>query len=492
MLKKAALALALLLVCASPSWATNYFISPSGSDGANGLSTGTAWLTPNHALNCGDVITAAASSSYSAANFNSGDWGTVTCPSSNDVAWLKCATFDACKITSTSLDGIRVDKSYWGVVGWEVTTTTAQGIGCFVATSDTSGVTAHHIIFANNVANGCMGGGFTTYNLNSTTSVDYIVIVGNIAYNAAQGNTHCFSAISIYQPAASDSNAGTHMYVAGNFAYDTLEPATCNTTPSTDGEAVIFDTFDGDQLPMAAAYVQQGVIQNNLGMLNGGMGFEVLNNTTGGTSATVYVKYNTAYGNNTDPNQTGGCLGHSEMAPRYTKNTTYDHNLAQTKTGTGCSSAAIYGSFVETVNGTDTVPTGWYYSAAGHPTGSDNATGFSFGTITTTNPVFANPVDPGAPSCGSFSSTVACMATPIANFTPTTGGATAFGYQPVSNTSVVDSLFPAWLCTATGVLNANIPAGLITPGCGFAAGGGNVSGQLTGGMMSFVSEDKSK
>lgn len=495
MLKRAALLIVLCLACVSPSWATSYFISPTGSDGAAGTSSGAAWLSPNHALNCGDTISAAAGT-YATANFQSGKWGTVTCAGGNNVAWLICATFDACKVSSTTSDAIHIDKSYWGVVGWEATTTTSQFGGCFVAAAVTSGVTIHHIIFADDVANGCMGGGFTFYNLNSTTSVDYLVIIGNIAYNAAQGNTHCFSAISIYQPVASDSNAGTHMYVAGNFSYATVDPATCNSTASTDGEAVILDTFDGSQLPMATQYTQQAVVQNNIGFFNGGRGFEVFNNQTGSTHATIYVKYNTAYGDMTDNNQTGGCLGRAELAIGYTKNTNYDHNLAQTKAGTSCSSGLLYAVTVETGDGTDTVTGNWYYSAAGNNLLIDASTGFSLGSGNTsgTNPSFTNPVNPGAPSCGSFGSTVACMATVITDYTPTTGGATAAGYQAVSNTSITDSLFPAWLCVGTGTLNTNIPAGLITPGCGVAGGGGGgaLSGTMAGGMLSFVSEEKPK
>ena len=39
-----------------------YYMSPTGSDSNNGLTAATAWATPNHAVNCGDVIIAAAGS----------------------------------------------------------------------------------------------------------------------------------------------------------------------------------------------------------------------------------------------------------------------------------------------------------------------------------------------------------------------------------------------------------------------------------------------
>src|SRR6266702_8028290 len=115
--------------------ASTYYLSPYGSDSNSGLSTSASWLSPNHSLNCGDVIVAAASTSYSATNFYTGKWGTVNCSAGNNVAWLKCATFDACKIYTTNNQGMWVDKSYWGVQGWEVTTSDSDVYGtCFLAT----------------------------------------------------------------------------------------------------------------------------------------------------------------------------------------------------------------------------------------------------------------------------------------------------------------------------------------------------------------------
>jgi hypothetical protein len=88
--------------------ASTYYLSPYGSDSNSGASTSAAWLSPNHSLNCGDVIVATASTSYSASNFYTRKWGTVNCPAGNNVAWLKCATFDACKISTTANQGMWV------------------------------------------------------------------------------------------------------------------------------------------------------------------------------------------------------------------------------------------------------------------------------------------------------------------------------------------------------------------------------------------------
>ena len=57
-----------------------YYMSPTGSDSNNGLTAATAWATPNHAVNCGDVIIAAPGT-Y---NGNFSSWGKVSsCPSTS-------------------------------------------------------------------------------------------------------------------------------------------------------------------------------------------------------------------------------------------------------------------------------------------------------------------------------------------------------------------------------------------------------------------------
>ena len=272
-MKASLLALCLLSV---PCWATSYYLSPTGSDAANGTSTGTAWLSPNHALNCGDTITAAAGT-YAAANFTTGQWGTVTCAAGNNVAWLKCATFDACYISANSAGGlatIYVDKSYWGVQGWEVTNQNNQYQACFGAFPNAaSPVQIHHIIFANDVARYCFGSGFSSAN-NGLVGVDYLVIIGNIAYDTVLGNGECYSAINYYQPVNSDSLPGTHLYAAGNFAWANIEPATCNGGAPTDGVGITFDTFSNVNTASLPAYTGQAVADNNILIWNGNAGIE--------------------------------------------------------------------------------------------------------------------------------------------------------------------------------------------------------------------------
>jgi len=456
-MKRLALAI-LLFTLASPAWATTYFLAPAasgGNDSNNGTSASTPWLTPNHAVNCGDVILAAAGT-YTDTNFAGGLWGTVTCAAGNNVAWLKCATFDTCKITvSGSFNEMDVSASYWGVQGWEVTATSDTN-QCFES-YPTAGVQLHHIIFANNIANGCYSGGFGAGN-NGTAGVDYIAIVGNIAYNGAKSSAECTSGIDIFEPINSDTLPGTHDYIAGNFSWSNVDANRCAGTAPTDGEGVLLDTINGsgDGVP----YTGQIVVYNNILLANGSAGFEVYNNNASGTKATIIAQYNTLWGNNNDANLSNGACG--EMFINASLDTTLTHNLAMTNAATGChSSSALYAFMIIDGNGSDTVDNNWGYSAAEHYDNAINSSGFVIGSqnVFGTNPGFTNATTPGAPSCGSATSVPNCMATVISNFTPTVTAAKAYGYQAPSLTSVNDPLFPAWLC------NVNLPVGLVTIGC---------------------------
>ena len=440
--------------------ASTYYLSPYGSDSNSGASTSATWLSPNHSLNCGDVIVATASTSYSASNFYTRKWGTVNCPAGNNVAWLKCATFDACKIYTTANQGMWVDKSYWGVEGWEVTTSASDTYGtCFTATpAYSSPQQIHHIIFANDVANGCSQGGFTSVN-HSTVGVDYFAVIGSIAYNAAQGSATCTSGISIYQPRQSDSASGTHIYVAGNFSYGNLEPDGCAGTTPTDGEGIIFDAFDGSQNGLSP-YAAQAVAYNNIVVNNGAKGIETNDNTNGSSHATIYFKQNTSWGNLTDPHQSWtGC---AEVSLYRASDTHITNNLISTKSATGCSGHAIYGLAVSTSDGSDSATTNFVYGYSGYNTFLYDSGSFSYGSTNHlgTSPNFTNPVAPGAPQCSGTANVPSCMASVVANFTPKAGSASVgFGYQKPSTTSVSDPLYPRWLCTA------NLPSGLVTPGC---------------------------
>lgn len=451
---------ALIIAFSLQASAASYFISPTGNDGNAGTSSGSPWLSPNHALNCGDTISAVAGT-YSQFNFGSTKWGTVTCSAGNNVAWIICATFDACKIAATANHaGMWVSANYWGVQGWEVAAT-GNFSDCFNATP-TGASTIHHVIFANNVCNGG-GAGIVTSSENSTTSIDYVAFVGNIAWNASQSTSLCASGFSIYEPIASDTSPGTHIYVAGNFSFDNATPTNCLNPQTYDGNGFVFDDW-GNAQSGGAPYAQQAVIENNIAVFNGGDGIGLTGNGT--ANSHIYIRQNTTVSNYQASNITApqGACGDLELEGPLSLVEAYG-NLTVTKGALGCltSSQTLYGIVLNNADATNHTYNNFIYSAAGNNVGIYTNNGFVDGPSehTGVNPSLANILDPGQPSCGSATSVPNCMATVIANFKPATAAAKPYGYQAVQTTGTqsYDPLFPQWLC------NVNLPSGLVTMHC---------------------------
>ncbi len=442
--------------------ATSYYMAPGeggGNDANSGLSPQAPWLSPNHRLNCGDVIYAKPGV-YNHENFYTGKWGKVNCPTGDNVAWLTCQTFDKCKISTTSDQGMWVDQSYWGVQGWEISTSPSDLYGtCFIAQPNWVAPTEiHHIIFANDIANGCSQSGFAVVN-HGAVSVDYFAVVGTIAYNTSQGSGTCASGITIYQPVQSDSLPGTHLYIAGNFSYANLEPSQCNGTPPTDGEGIILDTFDGSQGGLPSPYAAQAVVENNIVAGNGGKGIEVANNTKGSSHATVYINQNTSWGNLIDRNQ--GWSGCGEIAVTEAFNTHVTNNLVATRSASDCGGHAIFAIAIAGGDASDTVTHNYAFGFGGNNTFSYKSASFSFGETNTlgVSPVFSTPRVTGPPTCEDTANVAACMASMIKDFIPTAPAAAAYGYQVPKSTSAANPLFPKWLC------HVHLPEGLITSGC---------------------------
>ena len=450
-----------LLSCISPitAFATTYYLAPAangGNDSHNG-SYSSPWLSPKHNLNCGDVIIAQ-SGWYDSNNFNAGHWGNVSCSGNNNVAWLQCTSFDSCKIYSTN-EGINVDHSYWGVQGWEVTIADGTNGFCFgAAPSSANWVNIHHIIFANNIANGCQAGGFSTYNLGNS-GVDYVVIMGNIAYNSIKGSAECYNGISVYEPVQSDWVSGTHIYIADNFSWGNFQPNYCGGVQAWGGNGIIFDTFDGSGTNLPNVYGAQAVAQNNVTFGNGGHGIEVQNNVRGSYHAPIYLAYNTSWGNEVKYNQQTNHLC-AEVLLNSAYSVQERYNLVATQNSTECAGNPIYALSVYNVNGSV-----WIYDNFAFGVGGQNTFKYAYGAFgydsnntLGVDPYLQNAYTPGAPSCGGTGTVANCMGWLTSNFLPTVAAAKPYGHQWPGNYGY-DPLFPQWVC------NTNIPSGLIKRGC---------------------------
>ena len=442
-----------------------YYLSPNGKDSNSGLSQSTPWLTPRHSLTCGDVILASPSGNYSYVNFAPGQWGQVSCPLSKKVVWLKCAVFDSCKIVTplgVQTFGMSVSASYWGVQGWEISVLgrVKNGLSCFNAGPADNNASIHHIVFANNVANVCDLAGFGAGNVyDGTASVDYIAVVGNIAYGAGTSNTGCGSGIGIYQPVAIDNKKGTHLYIAGNLSYGSTNPANAN---CYDGNGIIFDTFDGHaNLPFS--YAQQAVIENNIAVSNDGVGVRVEYNNSGKgpEHAQIIVRHNTIWGNSQGVYQYGSpdC---GELQFFDTVTTRGEYNLAVTNQpgcyGDPANPNPAYN--VKNVNATNHLTKNWGFSATKTYTQATNSPTFKFAADNVfLNPLLTKPAVPKAPHCSTYADVPSCMAPVVAAFKPLKIAATPYGFQSPSRTPIVDDLFPAWLC------DVDLPPGLVSMGC---------------------------
>ena len=432
-------AISVAMLIAMRAGAATYYVSPIGSDSNAGTSVGSPWLTPNHSLNGGDVIIAA-SGTYAYLNFTAGQWGTVTCSGAHCVARLTCNTFDACKMTS---GGIHIDQSHWQVDGWEFSST--GGGGCLGASPGASS-NLQDIVIANNVVNNCGGPGIFTYNNGSTSGADYVAVIGNIVYHAAYVNsTGCNSGIDLFvPPVASDTVAGTHVYVAGNFSYDTVEPNPCGGGTPTDGEGIIVDET-------AATYYQQVVIDNNITFLNAGRGIAQAH------PGSTFIRANTSVWN-----AKSLYIG-SEQAEILFNNVGINNqaflNLTLTSGATSPGGSSIYNYYVENTNGNTKIFSNFGYSAAGQNISVNSSPGFVAGVNLFGSDPVISVSDPGAPGCGAYANTVACMSSVIAMFTPGNSAALPYGYQMPSTTPIHDSLYPKWLC------GLPLPSGLVTPGC---------------------------
>lgn len=559
-----------------------YFLANSGgSDGNAGTSTGAAWNTANHAVNCGDEIVVQ-SGTYSARFFQ--NFGTVTCGANGSTsggvggaggvftANLVCAVPYAC-----ISDGIWVNKSNWSVQGFTVSDVSSNTAVAMRATPTGAGTTLSYVAFINNVCTGaslaCFYGGGST---DATKSVDEFALIGNVAFNGSQSSGQCGSGLSINTPLAVDSFAGTHIAVIGNYAYGNINgicgansgghgafstdnggtgsgsstvivasatgmlagfpigvqnaagivitgisqpnwitsistnTLTLNTVTSgtiangasiatgltTDGEGLIFDTWDSN------AYAKQAYVSQNVFWGNGGNGMVLLCNSACAAGLNITVDHNTVYGNLQD-------YKHSSWGAEFNFNTgasfagtfTITNNIVEasviTPTGSpstfknvGGTNVGMGNSVVSailnpgyTVNGnffksaaSATCPTGSTCNGASNDVSYFNGANYASGNTFGTSSGMAAPgsLPTTAPNCSGQTNVRQCMvaAGVVADVVPS-GGAASLGFQPIG-TCGPDSKWPTWVNylayhSVSGYANGatiTLNSGLVAKPCG--------------------------
>ena len=463
-------------------------MSPTGSDSNNGTSAATPWATPNHAVNCGDVIIAAAGSYPDIQGFGS----VSSCPSTSGgidgtggvyFATLLCggSYVGSCYITTrTNTSGnttaIQVGSSNWAVEGWYVNTGN-QGRAFEAYACSYNGGMKHHIAFINNIsANNFLGAGTNDCGQNegstavpSPAGTDYVAIIGMIAQNSAQ-DPICLAAIGVTFPGILDTNAGTHYYVYNNFSYANQNVG-CRSVSDT--EDYMFDTFSWHNA------LSPGILANNIGYSADRMCIQLFDNRSGAYAEQLKVYNNTCYMNNLHPEADwiDGEINLNVASGSVQWTVTLSNNIAYQPLSAPLSGSAelaawvffpqfgFSGTMANGGTGTQnvymanntTARRAYYnstYSAQSQAAGLLGTNTYTAPNFTNTTDLLANQV--GVPNCTGFANTTECMGwnantktltTPsvISDLVPTASGTTGKGYQRASTTCAANADYPTWL-----------------------------------------------
>lgn len=455
-----------------PTGDSLHFITTSGNGGSD-VNDGLAptvggghgpWLTPNHALHCGDVILAQGASNYDFTNFSSNFGAVTNCPSTTGgidgnggiyFVTLLCAgsSVGDCGIPPSGCAGanaaaMNINANNWAVEGWKVSLgykpdpSPCTGFGIAVDTSAGPGV-LHHIAMINNIAT-FNASGFTANsmgaNAGSGFGVDYWAIVGNIAQDSA-GRCDGFydAAIDVIGTKNFDTVAGTHYLVDGNFSYNNQQgkgsgSTVCPSSGASDGESYMFDTLD------ALSTSNKIVFRNNFGVLSERFGLQIFYQALSVTSLPLFVYNNTLFASMAESNSTPATMstfgdydiqstGASLPWVISVYNNIAKENWANGTTGTGDNTYALMigGNYTTTTIGnTGSNPSGSENIFKGKMTsctasfcdGGNNAASFgtsgNLGVNTYTDPLFNNESDLltnriGPPNCSGFTNTAACL-----------------------------------------------------------------------------------
>lgn len=471
-----------------------HYMSPTGSDSNNGLTPATAWRTPNHNLNCGDVIIAAPSATTYGAFTNHGTvsncpsttggidgtggiWGAVVLCGGTDLG----ETGNGCRTSQ-----VNNQQSFWAYIGWTCNGGATNGSGgnrCYELHAAASATTQlHHQMYINDIAyntpqsfdtNDSVNVGGENHNVPGNGG-DYVAIVGMISQDGGSDSV-CTAAVSLVAMSPFDSLPGTHAYVYGNWLYN-VESANCT---ASDVEAIMIDT------PDAHGYSNQIVIANNMTWSSTRFGFQFFCQNFNVTTATAIYHNNTGY-NNLINIGNESVAGDVNLAAARTPTSNcagvtlnIRNNLVQTTRATsGSISGPVYAGVFggQTWNNLTIGGTGnenWFRGISTRCAGSScNGSGptfdvtvfngNSFGTNLYGDPGFQNTADLLAnwvtqiPNCAGFATTTACMGynvttqvltpnTPISDLKPTVSGTATKGYQLPSATCNMNAEYPAFL-----------------------------------------------
>jgi parallel beta-helix repeat protein len=280
------------LINATISFASNYYVSPAGSDWNNGLSTSFPFQTLQHAADLtfpGDtvfVMTGTYTNMNTGSNilniYNSGTaskWIVYkNYPGSSPIIKLHehWAGIQVQGADYVVIDGFTVignnDAITFSVAQSQKNNlnnpaTSGNGIGCAPEYNNPSNK-SHHVIVRNCTVSKCGGGGIYS------TNADYLQIENNTISECGWYSPYGNSGISLYQNWNSDSSTGIKNYITGNTCYRNEEYIPFYAAGRiSDGNGIIIDDGRNTQNGSAlGAYAGKTYIANNLVFDNGGRG----------------------------------------------------------------------------------------------------------------------------------------------------------------------------------------------------------------------------
>ena len=277
--------------------AVTYYVSGTGSDSNDGLSTGTAFLTLQQAANVtqpGDIVLVM-NGTYT--NSCTGcDVLNVATPGTAN-AWITYKAYpgQTPKISFNGWAGIffsptaaYIEVNGFTVLGNNYNVTLQQAQNQSTTTPDptfngncisadgragTATVRPHHIRILNNIIGACGGGGI------GTAWSDYVTISGNTIYDSAWYSIYGASGISTWENWNYDNSTGYRMIITGNRLFGNQEQIPVFSDGQiTDGEAIIVDSTRNSAYQPSIGlppYTGRTLIANNVIYNNGSSAIEV-------------------------------------------------------------------------------------------------------------------------------------------------------------------------------------------------------------------------
>jgi hypothetical protein len=301
----------------APVVGKTYYVSGAGSDSADGLTMGTAFLTLQHAANltqpgdtvyamngtytnsCAgcdvlDITTAGTDNGWITYKAYPGQTPLISFNGWNGILVEKTAAY--IEVNGFSVEGNNYNVTLAGALAQSYTTPDPAYNGNCIATDGRTGTATqrvHHVRILNNTAWACGGGGV------GTAQSDYVTIQGNTIYDSSWYSIYGGSPISTWENWDSDSVTGYKMYVIGNRILNNQELVpVLGAGEITDGEGVIVDsTRNSSYQPSIGLPPYQGrtLIANNVIYGNGSSAIEVFE------SDHVDIVNNASYQNVTTP-----------------------------------------------------------------------------------------------------------------------------------------------------------------------------------------------